>query len=59
MQNKSLLERTLGKMEESQKKKKEIVEYMQLHKPHLLGPVFKSNRIKDCCNVLMFRDYLN
>jgi hypothetical protein len=36
MQNKSLLERTLAKMERSQEKKKEIVEYMQLHKPHLL-----------------------
>jgi hypothetical protein len=36
MQNKSLLERTLAKMEKSQQKKKEVVEYMQLHKPHLL-----------------------
>ena len=59
MQNKSLLERTLAKMEKSQQKKKEVVEYMQLHKPHLLWSVFKTNRIKDCCNVLMFRDYLN
>ena len=32
---------------------------MEQHKPHLLGSMFKSNRIKNCCNVLIFRDYLN
>jgi len=55
----SLLERTVAKMEKSQEKKKEIVAYMEQHKPHLLGWVFKSMRIKECCNVLTFRDYLN
>ena len=59
MINQNLLERTVSKMERSQQKKKEIVEYMEQHKPHLLGSMFKSNRIKDCCNVLIFRDYLN
>lgn len=59
MQNKSLLERTLAKMERSQQKKKEIVEYLEKNKPYLLWSVFKSNRIKNCCNVLMFHDYLN
>ena len=59
MQKGDVIERTVAKMELSQQKKKEIVEYMQRYKPHLLGSVFKSDRIKDCCNVLMFRDYLN
>ena len=36
MQNKSLLERTLAKMEKSQQKKKKIFEYMQKNKPYLL-----------------------
>lgn len=59
MYNKDLLKRTVDKMEKSQMKKKEIVEYMQQHKPHLLGSIFKSKRIKDCCNVLLFHDYMN
>lgn len=59
MHNRNLLIRTVDKMDKSQQKKKEIVEYMQQYKPHLLGSVFKSNRIKDCCNVLMFHDYMN
>ncbi len=59
MHNESLLKRTVAKMEESQRKKKEIVEYIQQHKPYLLGSVFKSTRIKDCCNVLMFRNYMD
>jgi hypothetical protein len=46
-------------MEENQKKKKEIIEYIQEHKPYLLGSVFKSTRIRECCNELRFRDYLN
>lgn len=59
MNNKELLERTVAKMERSQQKKKEIVEYMEQHKPHLLGSKFRNARIRDCCNVLIFRDYLN
>ena len=45
-------------MNESQKKKKEIVEYIQKNKPDLMGSVFKSTRIRNCCNVLIFHDYL-
>ena len=58
MENINLLYRTVTKMKESQKKKKEIVEYIQKYKPELLGSVFKSTRIRDCCNELIFRDYL-
>ena len=59
MYSKNLLKRTVDKMLKSQQKKKEIVEYMKLHNPQLLGSVFKEGRIRDCCNVLMFRDYMD
>ena len=59
METKNLIERTIEKMDRSQKKKKEIVDYMETHTPYLLGSVFKKWRIKDCCNVLIFHDYLN
>lgn len=32
----TLLERTVAKMTASQQKKKEIIEYMEANKPHLL-----------------------
>lgn len=32
---------------------------MEQNKPYLLGSVFKKWRIKECCNVLVFHDYLN
>ncbi len=59
MENIDLLYRTVTKMKESQKKKKEIFEYIEKNKPELKGPVFRSARIRDCCNELIFRDYLN
>jgi len=54
-----IIKRTIDKMERSQKKKKEITSYLEEHKPHLLGSIWKKGRIKECCNVLIFRDYLN
>lgn len=59
MEDIDLLYRTVVKMRESQKKKKEIVDYIMKNKPYLLGSTFKGGRIKDCCNELVFRDYLN
>jgi len=46
-------------MVRSQEKKKEITSYLEANKPHLLGNIRKKGRIRDCCNVLIFRDYLN
>ena len=46
-------------MTASQQKKKEIIEYMEDNKPHLLWSVFKKWRIRDCCNELIFREYLD
>ena len=54
-----IIQRTIDKMVRSQEKKKEITEYLEVNKPHLLGSIRKRGRIKDCCNVLIFRDYLN
>ncbi len=51
----SIVERTLKKMERSQAQKAQIVEYFQKHKPYLLWSVWKEGRIKECCNVLRFR----
>ncbi len=59
VQKGDVIERTVAKMELSQQKKKEVVEYILQHKPYLLGSAFKSTRIRECCNVLKFRDYLN
>ena len=59
MPDKDIIQRTIEKMERSQAKKKEITSYLEEHKPHLLGSIWKKGRIKECCNVLIFRDYLN
>lgn len=49
--------RTLAKMRKSQKKKEELLTYMKEHAPHLLWSIYRSERIKDCCNVIKFQDY--
>jgi len=54
-----IIQRTIDKMVRSQEKKKVITGYLEEHKPHLLGSIRKKGRIRDCCNVLIFRDYLN
>lgn len=58
MESTDLLFKTVSKMKESQDKKKDIVEYIQEHKPYLLSSTFKSTRIRECCNELTFHDYL-
>ncbi len=59
MNKSDLLQRTVAKMERSQQKKKEIVAYIEKNKPFLLWSKDKQHRIKECCNVLKFRDYMN
>lgn len=59
MTQSDIIERTISKMIKSQEKKKEITEYLEKEKPHLLWSIWKKWRIKECCNVLAFRDYLN
>lgn len=53
------LERTLAKMVKSQENKKLVTDYLKEHKPHLLGSVRKEGRIKECCNILRFKDDIN
>jgi len=59
IQSEDIIQRTIHKMETSQAKKKEITSYLEEHKPHLLGSIWKKGRVKECCNILIFRDYLN
>ncbi len=59
MIEKDIIQRTIDKMERSQIKKKEITAYLEKHNPSLLWSIWKKWRIKECCNILVFRDYLN
>lgn len=53
-----LVKRTLTKLHKSQKMKKELFEYLEKYKPHLLQHSMKANRIKECCNMVAFRESL-
>lgn len=52
------MKRTLLKLKKSQKLKKELFEYLAIHKPHLLNHSMKANRIKECSNIVAFRENL-
>ena len=54
-----LIERTLQKMEKSQQHKKEVVKYLEINYPELLGNRSKKAQIKECWNILSFRRYAN
>lgn len=51
------IQRTIKKMLKSQAKKKEILEYMQEHTPHLLSNPQRAIRVRDCWNMLQFTNY--
>ena len=53
-----LVRRTLAKLTKSQQLKKELFPYLEKHKPHLLNHSMKANRIRECCNVVAFRESL-
>lgn len=53
-----LVRRTLAKLQKSQDFKKELFEYLEKHKPHLLSHSMKANRIKEYCNLVAFRESL-
>ncbi len=44
-------------MKKSQKKKQEIIDYITKHNPELLDNPHRSQRVKDCCNILRFINY--
>lgn len=54
---KSLLQKTIWKMVRSQKKKQEVITYMEKHSPHLLWNEYRSGKIRECCNILRFLNY--
>lgn len=53
-----LVKRTLAKLTKSQQLKKELFPFLEEHKPHLLNHSMKKNRIKECSNVVAFRENL-
>lgn len=55
----NIIQRTLQKMERSQKKKKEISEYINKYKPHLLKYIWRTDRINECVNIIRFREYVD
>ena len=53
-----LVRRTLAKLTKSQNLKKKLFPYLEKHYPHLLNHSMKANRIRECCNVVAFRESL-
>jgi len=49
---------TMQKLEKSQKLKEQIIPYIEEHYPHLLENRLRSMRIRECCNQVSFRRYL-
>lgn len=56
-QNK-VLSSTMEKLARSQKLKEEIIPYLEKNHPHLLANKHRSHRIRECCNQVAFREYL-
>lgn len=53
-----LVRRTLAKLEKSQKNKREFIRYLEESKSPLLKHTMKTNRLKECGNVVTFRKHL-
>jgi len=53
----SLYKRTIDKMVKSQKKKAEVVAYIEENAPHLLWNEYRAGRIRECCNVVRFINF--
>ena len=49
---------TMKKLERSQKLKEEIIPYLEENHPHLLANKHRRYRIRECCNQIAFRRYL-
>lgn len=52
---KLLVRRTINKLTKSQKNKILLLDYIEQHKPHLLRHSAKKRRIRECCNMAVFR----
>lgn len=49
---------TMAKLEKSQKLKEKLIPYLEEHHPTLLKNPNRRQRIRDCCNQVAFRRYL-
>ncbi len=49
---------TIKKLEKSQKLKERLLPYLQEYHPHLLNNSVRKQRIRECCNQIAFRRYL-
>lgn len=58
-QQKKVFHSTIAKFEKSQKLKNELIPYLTDHYPSLLGKESRKQRIKECCNSISFRRYLD
>lgn len=48
----------MKKLERSQKLKEKLIPYLERNLPHLLANKHRSHRIRECCNQVSFRRYL-
>ncbi len=49
---------TMAKLEKSQKLKEKLIPYLEANYPKLLRNPNRKQRIRDCCNQVSFRRYL-
>lgn len=49
---------TIEKFKKSQAMKEEIIPYLEAHYPNLLKNPNRKQRMRDCCNMVAFRRYL-
>lgn len=57
-QQKKVYYSAIQKLEKHQKLKAQLLPYLEANHPHLLSNQFRHDRIKECCNVVSFRRYL-
>lgn len=58
-QQKKIFYSTMQKLQKSQKLKEQLLPYLEANYPHLLVNNARRQRIKECCNVVSFRRYLD
>ncbi len=55
---KKVFHSTIAKLQKSQELKERLLPYLQANHPHLLNNSVRLLKIKECCNVVAFRRYL-
>lgn len=57
-QQKKVYYSAIQKLEKHQRLKAQLLPYLEANHPHLLSNQLRHDRIKECCNVISFRRYL-